>query len=261
MRGIKLITAILTLIVAVAGIALSAATGILAFGMTGGIADQINDIIGGTLSDIFGDGANTLMILFCAFAGVSVLLLILGIRFCSRKLTRFTGFILWNIYMAITVGLLYLGFPKINWIYLGAAIFTGVMSILIAFYFATMKVGQVQDKPKREKKQKQPKQEQSQPEPQPPQEQQPAPQPQPQPQQQAPQQTPAQPATPSPATEKIAVTVDSPNLASKVIAENLGYATSMQGSDVIVGTGTESAQKIADLLHRNGIKVAKMRRV
>jgi len=242
MRGFKLIVAIITIILAFAGVALAAAVGILAFA-TGSLADQVNDIIGKIINDLFGSGQNTLIILFAAIAVVSVILLILGIRFCSRKPTRFTAVVLFILYMAAAGGLLYLSYTNSDWIYYAVSAFFAVMCLLIIIYLATIRIGTLQEKTQKVKKEKQSKQEQVAEQPR-----QTAPQPQPV----------AQPAS---TDGRVAVTTDSPNFAAKIIRENLKYETIVSGADVFVTTGSQNAQRIADELQKNGVKVSRMRRV
>jgi Na+-transporting methylmalonyl-CoA/oxaloacetate decarboxylase gamma subunit len=259
MRLFKLFVAIITVIIAFAGLLMCAPVGVLAFGMTGGIAEQVNDMIGGTLASFFGSAANTLYIVFGVLAGISLLLLIFGIRFCNKKPTRFTAVVLWFFYTAVAIGGLYFGFPS-DWIFLGVAIGAGFLSILIVLTLATVKLGEQQatektkkeKKEKKEKAEKKPKEEKEKPE-EKPQEAAPAPAPQPAP---AP-----RPSAPISDAGRIAVTTESPNFAAKIIRDNLKFETVIVGSDVVVATGQENAQKIADELQKNGIKVSKMRKV
>jgi len=261
MRGFKLIVAILTVILALAGIALAVAVALFAFDVAP-IAAEVDKIIGtslaeitGPITDLIGTSVEPLYIVFGAIALFSLILLILGIRFCSKKPTRFTGFILWILYTAAAVGFLILGLPNTDWIFLGAAIFAGVMSFLIVFVLATCKLrgGKAKEgkeekegkepKQKKEKKQKDTLQEQAAPAP-------------------APAPAPASaPASPPPATERVAVTTEAPNFAAKIIRDNLRYETVVSGEDVIVATSSSNAQQIADELSKNGIKVSRMRKV
>jgi len=260
MRVFKLIVAILTVILAFAGFALAVAVALLAFNVSP-IAAEVTKIIGSQLdgvtkpiTDLIGTSVNPLYIVFGAVAFFSLILLILGIRFCNKKPTRFTGFILWIFYTAAAVGLLYLGYPTTDWIYLGAAIFAGVMSFLIVFVLATVKLrgGKTkEDKEPKEKKEKKEKEKKQKDEPQ----EKAAPAPAAQP-------APAPAAAPQPqAVERVAVTTESPNFAAKIIRDNLRYETIVSGDDVIVSTSSSNAQQIADELSKNGIKVSRMRKV
>jgi len=60
------------------------------------------------------------------------------------------------------------------------------------------------------------------------------------------------------AYQGIRVTTGAPNYAAQVIIEGLGYPVSVMKKDIIIRTGPENAQKIARVLHKNGIKILKM---
>ena len=241
MRGLKLTIAIITIILASVGLLVALFVGLLAFGFLGDNMPSYGYWANGWLDNH--DGQVLELMIYSLLFGLtlSILFLILGIMFCSRNRTKGVALTLLVFYiLGVAVGII--NSLRGDLIYIAACVLCGVMIILLIVYLANSGGRQPRQREVREPRQeRQPKQQAQQPR---------YDTPPPQPRRDEIQ-----------LAERIAVTTESPNFAAKIINENLRFQATVSGGDVIVNTRAENAQRIADELQRNGIKVLRMRRI